>query len=602
MSFLIEFVGKKVVRLKFIVVFNKEKLVLRKVSIFIRMIVLLCFIGIFTVIISVSFLKAMSDVREVGVDRAGKAMLEGEKRKLQVATHSMALSVGEAIKDIPDLEGKVAVIRMMVDPIRFEDDKSGYYFVYNNTINVALPPKKSLHGKDLKDVKDPNGVYLVRELNKKAQAGGGFVEYIWPKPEKGDQPKLGYAEMIPGTDMWIGTGVYLDNIAAEDAKINEEVSSIVSTYSWWIGGLVFAAFIGVVLPFCWMIVRSIVQPLNESVSLADQVANGDLTVQINSRYKDETGRLAHSLAVMVERLRAIVGEAKEGANKVASGSSEVTGSAQTMADGANRQAASVEQVSASMEEMISQISRNTDNARKTEKMATKAAEDAQRGGETVMLAVDSIKNIAEKISIIEEIARQTNLLALNAAIEAARAGEAGKGFAVVASEVRKLAERSGTAAAEIGELSATTLSQADEAGKMLNKMVPDIRQTAELVQDISAASIEQNTGADEINKAVQELDAVIQQNASASEQLAATAESFTGHAGQLQQSMQFFNTGGNGPAYNVARPIVRRQTPAAAPVRVKKPTPKAVAAAPEPAVSDNGVNLDMGGDDEFEKF
>ena len=264
-------------------------------------------------------------------------------------------------------------------------------------------------------------------------------------------------------------------------------------------------------------------------------------MDIHTGYKDEPGRLTASLGTMVRRLHTIVGQAKAGAAHVATGSTEVTGSAQSLADGANRQAASVEEVSSAMEEMIGQIGRNTENARETEQMASQTAQDAQKGGDTVMEAVDSIKHIAEKISIIEEIARQTNLLALNAAIEAARAGEAGKGFAVVAAEVRKLAERSGSAAAEIGELSSSTLAKADEAGNMLTKMVPDIRKTADLVQEISSASVEQNTGAAEINKAVQELDSVIQQNAGASEELAATAKEFTEQANQLQEGMRFFD-------------------------------------------------------------
>lgn len=569
---------------------------LRKITIKARIFILIVGIVLFTIGFSLAFLSGIGQVKDIGVERSAKAMLDGEKRKLQVATHSMAVSIGEAIADIPDPDARIDTIRKLVDKVRFEDDKSGYFFVYQGTTNVALPPNHSLHGKDLGHLKDKNGVLLVQELNKLAQDGGGFLEYIWPKPDKGDQPKLSYAMLIPGTDMWIGTGVYLDNVAEDKQSITNDIDALVTAYTWSISGAVAGVFILIILPICLLIVRSIVQPLNEAVGLADKVAGGDLTKDISSEYKDEPGLLTAALGTMVKRLRTIVGQAKSGAEQVAMGSSEVTGSAQSLADGANRQAASVEEVSSAMEEMIGQISRNTENSQETERMASQTAHDAQKGGDTVMEAVDSIKHIAEKISIIEEIARQTNLLALNAAIEAARAGEAGKGFAVVAAEVRKLAERSGSAAAEIGELSSKTLAKADEAGAMLTQMVPDIRKTADLVQEITAASIEQNSGAQEINKAIQELDSVIQQNAGASEELAATAREFTDQAAQLQQGMQFFNIGATPSSGQRRRVTTQVARPSARPAKL----PPAAAPRREPEGLD--LDLDSTSDDDFEKF
>ena len=581
---------------------------LRKITIKVRILLLICSIVVFTIGFTLAFLNGVNKVKDIGVERSTTAMLEGEKRKIHVATQAMADSIAEAIADIPDLDTKIKVIRKLVDTIRFEDDKSGYFFVYDKTVNIALPPDHSRQGKDLGHLKDPNGVQLVVELNKLAHNGGGFLTYIWPKPDKGDQPKLSYATIIPGTDMWIGTGVYLDNVENDKQTIMADIDNLVSTFIWSIGGVILGIFLLVILPFCLLIVRSIIQPLNEAVELADQVASGDLTKDISTEYKDEPGKLTASLAEMVHRLRHAVGQAKYGADQVASGSTEVTSSAQTLADGANRQAASVEQVSAAMEEMIGQISKNTENATQTERMANQTAQDAQRGGDTVMEAVNSIKHIADKISIIEEIARQTNLLALNAAIEAARAGEAGKGFAVVAAEVRKLAERSGTAAAEIGELSSSTLAKADEAGAMLTKMVPDIRKTADLVQEISAASSEQNAGAQEINKAIQELDNVIQQNAAASEELAATAREFTDQATQLQQGMQYFNIGAQG-APQVRTTRVPRTAPTAklSPVPAAKLPAASTAKQPpksKPASDEIGFSLDMDSDTDgdFERF
>ncbi|WP_207265045.1 methyl-accepting chemotaxis protein [Desulfovibrio sp. Huiquan2017] len=568
---------------------------LRKITIKTRILLLICCIVLFTVGFSLAFFDGVSKIEKVGVDFATTSMLEGEKRKLEVATLAMAETLGTALADVADTEARIQLIRKLVDKIRFESDQSGYFFVYNQTVNVCLPTAHDKQGKDLSGLKDPNGLQLVVELNKVAHNGGGFVTYIWPKPGKGDQPKLSYATLIPGTDMWIGTGVYLDNVNEEKQSITAKIGDIVSDYVWGIGGTIFAVFALLILPFCLLIVRSIVLPLHEALELADHVAAGDLTRNISSEYNDEPGRLTASLGTMVERLRQIVGQAKDGADQVASGSVEVTGSATALADGANRQAASVEEVSASMEEMIGQISRNTENASQTERMAHQAAQDAQKGGETVMEAVHSIKNIAEKISIIEEIARQTNLLALNAAIEAARAGEAGKGFAVVAAEVRKLAERSGIAAAEIGELSTSTLVKADEAGNMLTRMVPDIRKTADLVQEISAASSEQNAGAQEINKAIQELDSVIQQNAGASEELASAAREFTTQAAQLQQAMRYF-TIDTQTARSQTRPSRTRVTRTAqAQLPPSRPQPTATEA-------DRGISLDMNEDQDFERF
>jgi methyl-accepting chemotaxis protein len=272
--------------------------------------------------------------------------------------------------------------------------------------------------------------------------------------------------------------------------------------------------------------------------------------------RSENDELMQALSQMVKNLTEIVGEVSAAADNVASGSQQLSSGATQMSQGASEQAAAAEEASSSMEQMSSNIRQNADNAMETEKIAMKSSADAQVGGKAVAETVGAMRDIAAKISIIEEIARQTNMLALNAAIEAARAGEHGKGFAVVASEVRKLAERSQTAAGEISELSASSVAVAENAGELLEKMVPDIRKTAELVQEITAASKEQDTGADQINKAIQQLDQVIQQNASASEEMASTAEELSSQAEQLQKTIAFFNIGGTG---SVRKPVVKKQ-------------------------------------------
>jgi len=284
--------------------------------------------------------------------------------------------------------------------------------------------------------------------------------------------------------------------------------------------------------------KEMISYLQEIASLTLDLAGGNLMAKVNIR--SEKDMLMKSLEEMITNLRDVVMKVRNASDKVASGSQGMSSSSEEISQGATQQAASAEEASASMEEMTSNIKQNASNAQFTEKIAIKASDDAREGGKAVAQTVNAMKDIAGKIFIIEEIARQTNMLALNAAIEAARAGEHGKGFAVVAAEVRKLAERSQEAAKEISLLSTTSVEIAERAGQLFEKIIPDIQKTAELVQEINAASNEQNSGAEQINKAIHQLDLVIQQNAGSAEEMSSTAQLLSGEAQDLQNIIAFF--------------------------------------------------------------
>jgi methyl-accepting chemotaxis protein len=314
-----------------------------------------------------------------------------------------------------------------------------------------------------------------------------------------------------------------------------------AAFVWYLAATLVCALLTLLLSF--LIIRNVLHELGGEPAyakeIAQQVADGHLNLQIDVKPRDESS-LLFAMKSMVARLSHVVNDVNGGAQALASAAEEISATAQSLSQTASEQAAGVEETSASIEQMTASIAQNTDNAKITDGMASKAANDAVDGGAAVSATVDAMKQIAKKISIIDDIAAQTNLLALNAAIEAARAGAHGKGFAVVAAEVRKLAERSQVAAQEIGEVAGSSVALAEKAGHLLAEIVPNIRKTSDLVQEITAASTEQSSGVSEINTVVGQLSRATQQNAAASEQLAATSEEMSGQAEQLQQTMSFF--------------------------------------------------------------
>ncbi|NDV21965.1 methyl-accepting chemotaxis protein [Desulfovibrio sp. JC022] len=477
---------------------------LKNLSIGGRFVLLLASVLVFLIICGAMFLAEIRQVEHIGLTEIENVMLQGQKDKIEVATRAAAESMGAQLRAVDGEDAKIEFIRKSIDSFRFENDKSGYFFVYKGTTVVALPPKKSLQGKDLSGAKDKNGVYFVKELSSAAR-NGDFVEYIFDKPGKGLQPKLAYATMIPGTSMWIGTGVYIDNIEAERMRVETVIDDAVVADTTKIVLIMLALLLFALTPLCIVIVRSIVRPVQAATDAAVHVSEGDLTITLNPTGRSEISTLQRAINTMTttldenltdikrkeaesaeqarvaQKMAAEADEARkeaEGAkregmlaaankletvlNSIVKISRDVEKSTNEIMNGSEFQKERIAETATAMEEMNATVLEVAKNATETNEDTEQTRDKASEGQSVVQGTIESMVGIQDQtnelerlmdqlntqsieigtvMGVINDIADQTNLLALNAAIEAARAGDAGRGFAVVADEVRKLAEK-----------------------------------------------------------------------------------------------------------------------------------------------------------------
>lgn len=437
-------------------------------------------------------------------------------------------------------EGKSKVLaEHLLRGLKYGED--GYFWADDSDGNNIVFLGKDTEGTNRMDLQDEKGNYLIKNIISKGKNGGGYTEY-WFSKKGGSEPlpKRSYSLYFAPFDWIIGTGNYIDDIdvIANEIKTDNQKASKRSI-SVMMGILVLVIVLSIIVSI--IVGRRITAPIHDIVKNLGMVAEGKLDIKSEISTRDEISLIAASLNSMVTKLREIIIGINNGANQIASASSQISSTSEQLSQGANEQATSIEEMSSTMEQIAANIEQNADNALETGRISVLAEEGIQDVADKANQSNEANSMIADKIQVINDIAFQTNLLALNAAVEAARAGEHGKGFAVVASEVRKLAERCKFAADEIVGLTNDGVELSKESKQRMENTVPQVTKTTKLVQEISSASQEQKNGVNQINSAMQQLNNVTQINASSSEELASSSEELAAQAQDLNSLIKYFS-------------------------------------------------------------